>query len=271
MTRIEEFEEYLKTKPTKAGKEYSRKYIMNLICYCRLLEKFCDGEVTIEKVNEFTKARRLQPSTVRAISTYLKFLGFKSEELRSEASGGRLYIPPRRVKKQIYEKVLSPEEIRKLIENAKRAEDNVAMRLLFETACRASGLLGIRIEDIDFEQKRILITEKGNKVRPVYFDDKMKEDLLQYIKEKGIQSGKIFDMKYQTLWYRIKSLGKRVLGKDISPHFFRHSSLTALADAGADVLDVKELAGHENISTSMIYIKISEKRRKAAFEKLPKV
>ena len=267
MTRIEEFEEYLKTKPTKAGKEYSRKYIMNLICYCRLLEKFCDGEVTIEKVNEFTKARRLQPTAVRSISTYLKFLGFKSEELRSEASGGRLYIPPRRVKRQLAERILAKEEMAKLVESVANIEDRLILRLLYDTACRSDEFLRIELKDIDFANMRIIVHGKGGKDRPVGFMDNTRQDLMQYIKERNIRDGRIFDMKYQTLWYRIKSLGKRILGKLVTPHDLRHSKLTHLAEDRMPVFSIQQYAGHEDLEVTRGYIKIAEQTMMEDYKK----
>ena len=52
----------------------------------------------------------------------------------------------------------------------------------------------------------------------------------------------------------VESAGLNQQGKVISSHALRHTALTLLAEAGVPVIDLKELAGHQNINTTMIYL-----------------
>jgi integrase len=60
--------------------------------------------------------------------------------------------------------------------------------------------------------------------------------------------------------------GRRVLGRHVHTHMFRHSRATHLADKGADLLDIMAYLGHDNPATAKIYVEISVFRSARAFE-----
>ncbi len=47
-------------------------------------------------------------------------------------------------------------------------------------------------------------------------------------------------------------------GKALSPHALRHTALTSLARAGVDIQDLKQIAGHSNVETTMLYVRARE-------------
>jgi site-specific recombinase XerD len=64
-----------------------------------------------------------------------------------------------------------------------------------------------------------------------------------------------------------KYLGKVTDLKRKSPHVLRHSAATHMLDRGADLRAVKEILGHENLSTTQIYTHVSIERLKSTYKK----
>ena len=64
-----------------------------------------------------------------------------------------------------------------------------------------------------------------------------------------------------------KYLSKITDIKKKSPHIFRHSAATHMLDRGADLRAVKEILGHENLSTTQIYTHVSVERLKSTYKK----
>ena len=55
--------------------------------------------------------------------------------------------------------------------------------------------------------------------------------------------------------------------KKKSPHVLRHTAATHMLDRGADIRAVKEILGHENLSTTQIYTHVSIERLKSTYKK----
>lgn len=64
--------------------------------------------------------------------------------------------------------------------------------MLDSTACRISEITKLNIYDINFDDKSIKITGKGNKQRIVYFSTRAKMYLEEYLKTRKGESNKLF-------------------------------------------------------------------------------
>ena len=62
--------------------------------------------------------------------------------------------------------------------------ERILVELLFATGCRLSELVGINVEDLNFQDNSIRVIGKGNKERIVYFNDKAKVHIENYLKER---------------------------------------------------------------------------------------
>lgn len=77
-----------------------------------------------------------------------------------------------------------------------------------------------------------------------------------------------YHIAYNTVLDRVKAIADAADLGPITPHVLRHSGATALLDAGADLMDVKELLGHVNVATTQRYLKVRPRRLKEAVARL---
>jgi site-specific recombinase XerD len=88
---------------------------------------------------------------------------------------------------------LSEKNVRRLIATAQNPRDRAIIELFYATGCRASELVNIRLEHIDFKTRTIRVAGKGSE-RTVLFGQIAKRCLLKYLR--GRQSGHLFQSQY---------------------------------------------------------------------------
>ena len=158
-------------------------------------------------------------------------------------------------------------------------KDNRNNKLIFELlygcALRVSELCNLNIGDIDLNRKSIRVFGKGNKTRLVPIGDKSLSIYNDYLSSRShplksdplilTASGKRIYPKYVSrlvnkYFSKVTDISKK------SPHILRHSAATHMLDNGADLIGVKEILGHENLSTTQIYTHVSVDRLKKAYK-----
>jgi site-specific recombinase XerD len=180
--------------------------------------------------------------------------------------------------------IISDKEFVKTTALASKLESTEFQTLLHETifellygcSLRVSEVCSINTSDIDFDGGSIRITGKGSKTRIVPVGRVSISILKKYkdLKESFFVNnrflinhlGKEVNVKYI---YRIVNeyLSNITDIKKKSPHVLRHSSATHMLDNGADLLAIKEVLGHENLSTTQIYTHVSIERLKSIYKK----
>ncbi len=142
--------------------------------------------------------------------------------------------------------------------------DRAWIRLMLYSRLRTCEVRHLRLADISFENRRIRIEQsKGLKDRLVYMNSATITALqawLEVRKALDYASEYVFLYRHQPLTsrycqVRLKSYGKRC-GVDITPHQLRHNCATLLLNAGAPVLSVQSLLGHEKVDTTLGYARL---------------
>ncbi len=158
--------------------------------------------------------------------------------------------------------------------------ERVILEVLYASGVRVSELVNIKLKDIDFSNKNILILGKGSKERLVSFGDYALEYINLYLKEgrklllDGVKSDYlIVGKKSEKLTTRrveqiIDDIIKKTSIKlNITPHMFRHTFATHLLDNGCDLLVVQELLGHASLSSTEIYTHVSNEHLREVYLK----
>lgn len=156
--------------------------------------------------------------------------------------------------------------------------DRTILETLYATGVRCSELTHIKINDINFDHKTILITGKGNKQRIVLFGNKAKELLLNYIQQERAADLKHADFEYlfvtthgtrvmdRMVQQMMHDLSKQFpFKKIITPHKLRHSFATHLLNAGMNLRALQELLGHASLSTTERYTHVTSKDLKELY------
>ncbi|KAF0141206.1 MAG: tyrosine recombinase [Stygiobacter sp.] len=148
--------------------------------------------------------------------------------------------------------------------------------LLYGCAFRVSELCSLNIGSLDFQNSSVRVLGKGSKTRIVPLGSKSKVIVKEYIDtltDRNYNSPLFVSKENKRIdRFEVYYLVKKYIGKvsDIdkkSPHILRHSAATHMLDNEADIMAVKEILGHENLSTTQIYTHVSIERLKASYKK----
>lgn len=159
------------------------------------------------------------------------------------------------------------------------ARNRLIIQLFYEAGIRLSELVGLDESDVDFGRKTIKVTGKRNKQRVIPVGDGLLESLRAYMemKERLCTDGDcrlplfVTDKGarvYDKWVYRLVhgELSQVVTLKKRSPHVLRHTFATAMLNNDAELEAVKELMGHESVSTTQIYTHTTFEELKKAYK-----
>ncbi|MEM4638218.1 MAG: tyrosine-type recombinase/integrase [Candidatus Woesearchaeota archaeon] len=160
--------------------------------------------------------------------------------------------------------ILSKQEVLSIISSTINLKHRLIIEMLYSTGMRLSELINVKWHDIDFKRNLINIKNgKGGKDRIVMLSKKLKKSLFSFTRDR---EGYVFISqkggKYSpaTIQKIVQGAAKKAgIKKKVTPHTLRHSFATHLLDKGTDIRYIKDLLGHSDISTTLIYTKVSNK------------
>jgi integrase/recombinase XerC len=176
---------------------------------------------------------------------------------------------------------LEEEAVTRLMEQPDRtqpegARDAAILELFYSTGIRLGELLGLRIGDVDQGNGTIKVTGKGRKQRIVPFGSHTRDSLRTYLARRDELAGHAaHGERVDRLFLTVRGKPMNPKGVNLlvnkyialvseiekkSPHVLRHTFATHLLNRGADLQAVKELLGHESLSTTQLYTHVSVDR-----------
>jgi integrase/recombinase XerC len=259
---LNQFLEYCELKNIIGIDQLSERIIRNYILY--LNEK---------ELSKSTISRKL--SSLRG---FIEFLIINQKISSNPAT----HIPNPKIKRKLPETISldSFNKIYKLVDERNNISEAKLIKAVFELlygcALRVSELCNLNYGDVDFLNRTIKVVGKGSKSRYVPLGSLSSTILKDYLKERnniGKNEPLLLTKKgariYSKLVYRYtrKYIGLTSSVEKKSPHIFRHSAATHMLDNGADLIAIKEILGHENLSTTQIYTHVSVERLKELYKK----
>lgn len=218
-------------------------------------------------------------SAGRKVASLRSFFSWMVKTGRLQTSPARTLSAPRAEKR--LPEIFSVQEIAMALEaidsrNYRGARNRIVLELLYGTGLRLAELTALDVSDIDFASGTLKVTGKGNKERILPLGDQLVGQLKSYLESRKVWSGQttgplLLNPQRRRLSRRsIQTIIHSVLEhisqkRQISPHMLRHSFATHLLDRGADLQAVRELLGHESLSTTQIYTHLTMSRLKEVY------
>lgn len=187
---------------------------------------------------------------------------------------------------------LTIEQIKKLLaapdsSNKQGFRDKVLLTVLYDSGARVDELIHMKVSDLRlYQPAQITIKGKGNKIRAVPLMGNTVELLKKYINENQLNTRQYSNQEYLFVNRSGNSLTRAGVayliekyvsianknGANISikvhAHIFRHSKAVHLLEAGVELIYIRDILGHSSVTTTEIYAKVCNEKKKEAIEKV---
>lgn len=162
--------------------------------------------------------------------------------------------------------ILNRSELRQIFRAPQLLKHRIVLVLAYSAGLRGQEVINLKISDIDFERRTIHIRQsKYKKDRMVPLSAYMAKGLKKYLEAEHphiwLFNGKEPDGRYSVRglsWVMREPLKKTSITKKVNLHSLRHTYATHLLEEGVNIVTLKELLGHAEITTTMIYLHVAQ-------------
>jgi integrase/recombinase XerD len=162
--------------------------------------------------------------------------------------------------------ILNRSELRQLFKAPQLLKHRILLTLIYSAGLRGQEAINLKIADIDFERQTIHIRQsKYKKDRIVPLSTFIAKGLRKYLIAENphtwLFNGKEADGRYSVKglnWVMHEAIKKTSIQKDVNLHSLRHAYATHLLEDGVNIVTLKELLGHADITTTMVYLHVSQ-------------
>lgn len=275
ITLVPEFENVLKRldqQVTLRGQSkstlsnYGRRIALFVIHFEQLPHKVSEDEI-----NEYLTALARDPKSpsrssfkhmVYGLRYYFRLMGINEKAIALPALNRDTKLPV----------IFNRQELKELFTAPALLKHRVVLTLIYSAGLRGREVINLKIADVDFHRMTIHIRQsKYKKDRIVPLSKAMALGLKKYLGAEhphiwlfnGKQPGSQYSVKGLS-WVMRENLKKTSINKEVSLHSLRHSYATHLLEEGVDIVTLKDLLGHADITTTMIYLHVAQFERVTA-------
>jgi integrase/recombinase XerD len=239
---------------------YIRRIALFVIRFGKLPE-----QIDPEEINEYLVSLARDPKSpsrssfkhmVYGLRYYYRLLGMNKNAIALPSLKKETKLPV----------ILNQQELKALFAAPTLLKQRIVLTLIYSAGLRGQEVINLKMSDVDFERMTIHIRQsKYKKDRIVPLAKSMAIGLKKYLKAENphiwLFNGKEADGRYSVKglsWVMRESLKKTSITKEVNLHSLRHSYATHLLEQGLNIVTLKELLGHAEITTTMIYLHVAQ-------------
>jgi site-specific recombinase XerD len=239
---------------------YSRRIALFVIHFEKLPE-----EVSEDEINEYlvslardskSPSRSSFKHMVYGMRYYYRLLGMNKQAIALPSLKRDAKLPV----------ILNRSELKELFAAPTLLKQRIVLALIYSGGLRGQEVINLKISDIDFERMTIHIRKsKYKKDRIVPLSPTMAKGLRKYLESENphiwLFNGKQLGSQYSIRglsWVMRENLKRTSITKDVNLHSLRHTYATHLLEEGLNIVTLKDLLGHAEITTTMIYLHIAQ-------------
>ena len=241
-----------------------QNYIRRIALFVLHFEKLPE-QLDEDQINEYLTALARDPKSpsrssfkhmVYGLRYYYRLLGMNKQAIALPSLKRDTKLPV----------ILNRQELKELFRTPKLLKQRIVLTLIYSAGLRGQEVINLKISDVDFERTTIHIRQsKYKKDRIVPLSLAMAIGLKKYLKAENphiwLFNGKQPESKYSVRglsWVMRENLKKTSITKDVNLHSLRHAYATHLLEEGLNIVTLKELLGHAEITTTMIYLHVAQ-------------
>jgi len=239
---------------------YTRRIALFVLHFKQLPEQVIEDEI-----NEYLVALARDPKSpsrssfkhmVYGLRYYYRLLGMNKKAIALPSLKKDTKLPV----------ILNRSELKELFTSPSLLKQRIVLTLIYSAGLRGQEVINLKISDVDFERMTIHIRQsKFKKDRIVPLSPTMAIGLKKYLKAENpynwLFNGKQLSSQYSMRglsWVMRENLKKTSITKSVNLHTLRHTYATHLLEEGVNIVTLKELLGHAEITTTMIYLHVAQ-------------